>query len=104
MAVLNTHGPFLLHSFTFNFYRIYEITPQARGFPEFPSTMLSAFSALPKSSSLEVIAMALPTIPFGPPESEIKLSIMLMEAIPFSGASTFPKSPPWRRVSLGPPC
>lgn len=66
--------------------------------------MLSAFSPRPKSSSLEVTDMALPTMPFGPPDSDMKVSMMLMEAVPLSDASTLPKSPAWRSASLGPPC
>lgn len=77
--------------------------PQARGFPALPSTRLLAFPPFPKSSSCSVTTKALPTIPLGPPDKDIKGSIVTTSATPSSLASTFPKSPIWRIVDLGPP-
>lgn len=51
---------------------MYEMTPQAIGFPESPLVKLLPLFPRPRSSGPEVITMARPTTPLGPPEREIR--------------------------------
>lgn len=72
---------------------MYAIIPQATTFPVDPFLTLSAEPCLPKSSSFIVMAIALPTMPLGPPASDRSGSLIVTFAVPLASATTLPRSP-----------
>ena len=78
------------------------MTPQANLPPALPVFRLSSVPPFPRSSVPLCTTRARPITLCGPC-SEMILSVILMVATPVGPASTLPRSPTWRSVSLGSP-
>ena len=78
------------------------MTPQANLSPVLPVFRLSSVPPFPRSSVPLCTTRARPITLCGPC-SEMILSVILMVATPVGPASTLPRSPTWRSVSLGSP-
>ena len=96
---------FKISSMLLTAYLQIPMTPQANLPPALPVVLLSSCPPFPRSSTSAWTTTVRPKMLFSP-SSDMNLSQILIAALPFSSAITFPKSPACRAPlgSSGAPC